>query len=465
MAAKRATRRPPSKDPIRRAMHLPDERHSVAMLKGTGGPARGPELEKPRDLIGVLGPGLITGASDADPGGIGTYSQSGSQTGFGLLWTALFTYPLMTAVQEMCGRIALQTGQGLGRVLARKLPTWVVGLLILSLVVANVFNVGADLGAVGAALALISGNRLSGTVVVAPMGLLILAAVAFFTYERIAALLKWLALVLFAYVITAVLSQPPLLEVVRSTFVPHIEMNATFIGDLVAVFGTTITPYLFFWQASSEVDTRRQEGQRRLEIRRGVSPKRLRLARIDILIGTLSAQVVMYAILLTSGQVLHHSANAGAIQSADQAAQSLSPLGGGAPIIFSLGIIGTGLLAIPVMAGSAVYAVREFFNFGGSMGLKVRYRPTFYILFAVAMLIAIAMNYLGLNPIHALVLSAALNGIVAPPLLAAITAVARDRRIMKNHVSGRWSFGLCVAATVVMGLAVVGLLASILIGG
>ncbi|MFN2582184.1 MAG: NRAMP family divalent metal transporter, partial [Candidatus Dormibacteria bacterium] len=371
------------------------------------------------------------------------------------LWTALFTYPLMSAVQEMCGRIALQTGVGLGSVLTRKAPRWVVGLLIASLVVANVFNVGADLGAISAGIELLSQGHIARIVAVAPVGIGILLAITFLTYERIASTLKWLTLVLFAYVITMVLSHPNPLDVIRATFVPHIELSSDFISNLVAILGTTITPYLFFWQASSEVDAQREQGQTTKHARRGVSTKRLRTARMDIFVGTCFAQIVMFAILLTSGTVLHASGG-GEIQTADQAAKALQPLaGGGAFILFSLGIIGTGLLAVPVMASSAVYAIREFSGFGGTLALKPRYRPTFYVILAIAIGAAILLNYVGLNPIRALILAASINGIVAPGMLVVITAVAADRRIMKERVSGRLSLTLCIAATVIMTVAAI----------
>lgn len=421
------------------------------------------DIRGPRDALHILGPGLVTGASDADPSGIGTYSQAGSQAGYGLLWTALFTYPLMAAVQEMCGRIALQTGVGLGRVLTRKAPRWIVGILIASLVVANVFNVGADLGAVSAGVELLSRGHIARIWAVAPVGVGILLAIMFLTYERIANILKWLTLVLFAYLITAVLSHPQPLDVLTATVVPHLELNASFISNLIAIFGTTITPYLFFWQASAEVEEQREHGGTTKHHRIGVSAKRLRTARLDIFVGTLFAQIVMFAILLTAGTVLH-AHGGGEIQTADQAAKALEPLaGGGAFVLFSLGIIGTGLLAIPVMTASAVYAIREFFGFAGTLAMKPRYRPTFYTLFGVGILAAIALNYVGMNPIRALILAASINGLVAPAILGVITAVAADKKIMKERVSGRLSLGLCIAATLVMAAAAVAFLITLFV--
>ena len=436
------------------------------MLKGnvhaTGVPT---EVRSPRDAVKILGPGLITGASDADPSGIGTYSQAGSQSGFGLLWTAVFTYPLMAAVQEMCGRIALQTGQGLGTVLRRRHPTWLVGILIAALGLANIFNVGADLGAIGAAIQMLTGGHVKELWVVAPVGVAILTAQMLLTYDRIASVLKWLTVVLFAYVITAFLSHPPLVKVLMATVVPHVEWNKDYLTNLVAIFGTTITPYLFFWQASAEVDAQRQEGETSERDRVGISTKRLRVARYDIFVGTFFAQIVMYAILLTSGSVLHGTKNGGSIQSADQAAAALTPFAGHfATVIFAVGIIGTGLLAVPVMSASATYAVREFFGFGGSLGMRPRYRPTFYLVLVGATIVGVLINYLGLNPIRALILAAGVNGVVAPALLVCIVIVAADRKIMRKRVSGKLSLTLTIIATAVMTVGAVALIVTMLTG-
>lgn len=246
-----------------------------------------------RNFLGVLGPGLITGASDDDPSGIGTYSQVGSQFGYGLLWTALFTFPLMSAVQELCARIALQTGQGLGASLRRKFPDWLVGLAILGLLVANTINIGADLGAVAAGGSLLSRGTIQTIWLVVPVAALILGMQVFSTYATIFKIFKWLTIALFAYVISAIYAHPRLRDVLTATFVPHVELSRPFITAVVAVFGTTISPYLFFWQASSEVDELRAAG-RVIEVRRrGVRGSDLRAARADILIGMLFSNVVM----------------------------------------------------------------------------------------------------------------------------------------------------------------------------
>src|SRR5437879_5526439 len=302
----------------------------------------------------ILGPGLITGASDDDPSGIGTYSQVGSQFGFGLLWTALFTFPLMTAVQELCARIALQTGVGLGVSLRRKFPTLLVAIAVLGLLIANTINVGADLGAVAAGGELLSRGAIHAIWLIVPVALLIIGMQLFATYATIFKIFKWLTLALFAYVITAIFAHPPLVEVLRATLIPHLELSKDFIMALVAVLGTTISPYLFFWQASSEVDELRAAGATTpLTGRRGLRLKELQAARLDIFIGMAFSNLVMYFIILTSAAVLHAHGKTN-VETASQAAAALAPLAGPfAFVLFSLGIIGSGLLAVPILAASA----------------------------------------------------------------------------------------------------------------
>src|ERR1700674_1462456 len=241
-------------------------------MKPSAVPEPTPDPRKgPAGFLQVLGPGLITGASDDDPSGIGTYSQVGSQFGYGLLWLALFTFPLMSAVQELCARIALQTGVGLGASLQRKFPRWLVGVAILGLLAANTFNVGADLGAVAAAGSLLSRGALHALWLVVPVALLIIALQVFASYATVFKIFKWLTLALFAYVITAFFAHPPLLEVVKATFIPHVEFSKDFVMSLVAVLGTTISPYLFFWQASSEADELAAAGATTEAGRRGLN--------------------------------------------------------------------------------------------------------------------------------------------------------------------------------------------------
>src|SRR5438094_5230420 len=325
--------------------------------------------EKHKGFVGFvqrLGPGLITGASDDDPSGIGTYSQVGSQFGYGLLWLALFTYPLMSSVQELCARIALQTGVGLGGSLRRKFPRWLVGIAILGLLAANTFNVGADLGAVAAAGSLLSRGAIHALWLVVPVALLIIVLQVFATYATIFKIFKWLTLALFAYVITAFFAHPALLEVLRATVIPHIEFSKDFVMALVAVLGTTISPYLFFWQASSEVDELAAAGATNPQAgRHGLRLSELRAARTDVLVGMAFSNLVMYFIILTSAAVLHAHGKTG-VQTAAEAAAALAPLA--RPVAFDVllvGLIGAGLLAIPILTGSATYAIQEFLGLPG----------------------------------------------------------------------------------------------------
>jgi NRAMP (natural resistance-associated macrophage protein)-like metal ion transporter len=413
----------------------------------------------------LLGPGLITGASDDDPSGIGTYSQVGSQFGYGLLWLALFTFPLMSAVQELCARIALQTGMGLGASLRRKFPRWLVGLAILGLTAANVFNVGADLGAVAAAGSMLSRGTVHALWLVVPVALLIIGLQVFATYATIFKIFKWLTLALFAYVITAFFAHPPLLEVVKATVIPHVELSKDFILALVAVLGTTISPYLFFWQASSEVDELAAAGATDPQRgRRGLRHTELRAARADVVIGMAFSNLVMYFIILTSAAVLHAHGKTN-VQTADQAAAALAPLAGPfAFIVFSVGLIGAGLLAIPILTGSATYAIKEFLGLQGSLASKLRQSPTFYLILTLATVMGVLMNFARLDPIRALFIAAVINGVVAPPLLLLIVLLGRDRKVMKRQASGRLSLALTGIATAFMAIAAITMFATIFTG-
>jgi len=415
-------------------------------------------------ILQLLGPGLITGASDDDPSGIGTYSQVGAQFGYGMLWTALFAFPLMAAIQELCARIALQTGVGLGVALRRKFPVWLVGICVAALLIANTINLGADLGAIAAGGSLLSRGLIPALWLVVPAAALILYLQFFVTYRRIFNTFKWLTLALFAYVFTALLAHPGLLTVIAATFVPHIELSRDFVIALVAVLGTTISPYLFFWQASAEVDEMRAAGLRSEADRRGVKLSELRAARIDVLIGMGFSQVVMYAIILTSAAVLHAHGKAG-VQTADQAAQALHPLlGPFAFVAFALGMVGTGFLAVPILSGSAAYALKEFFGLKGDLGSKPAYRPAFYGVIGAATVAGVVFNFLHIDPIKALFYTAVINGLVAPPLMLQIVILGSDRRFMAGRVSGRLSKVLTWLATIGMSSAAIALIVSLLSG-
>lgn len=429
----------------------------------TGGPPAGRmslEQAKRRGVVGwlqVLGPGLITGASDDDPSGIGTYSQVGSQFGYGMLWTALFTFPLMAAVQELCARIALHTGVGLATSLKRMFPPWLVGLCVAALFVANTINAGADLGAVAAAGSLLTQGAIKEIWLVVPVAGLILGMQLFFTYKAIFKIFKWLTVALFAYVIAGFMVHPDLRQLLVSSVVPHLEASKDYIAALVAIFGTTISPYLFFWQASSEVDEMRAAGKLREAERHGVRSAELRAARADIVIGMFFSQLVMYFIITTTAAVLHAHGKTD-VQTADQAAQALAPLAGQwAFVLFALGMIGTGLLAIPILTGSCAYAVRDFFGLKGTLADRPKYRPTFYAIMALATVAGLGINLVGINPIRALYVTAIINGVVAPPLMVLIVLLGSSREVMGRRVSGPLSKSLTWIATAVMGVAAIAL--------
>lgn len=411
-----------------------------------------------RGFFQLLGPGLITGASDDDPSGIGTYSQVGSQFGFGLLWTALFTFPLMAAVQELCARIALETGQGLGASLRRKFPRWLVGLAVLGLLVANTINVGADLGAVAAGGSLLSSGAIRTIWLVVPVAALILGLQIFASYDTIFKIFKWLTVALFAYVIGAVYAHPRLLDVLSATVVPQVQFSRDFITAMVAVFGTTISPYLFFWQASSEVDELQKAGRVTENRRRGARTSDLRAARTDVVIGMFFSNVVMYFIILTTAAVLHAHGKTD-IQTADQAATALAPLAGPfAFVVFAVGLIGAGLLAIPILSGSATYALKEFLGLRGSLASSPRQGAIFYAILSAATVAGVAINFLHIDPIRALFWTAVINGLVAPPLLVLIVLLGSDRRIMHTRVSGWLSKSLTWLVTAIMVAAAIAML-------
>jgi NRAMP (natural resistance-associated macrophage protein)-like metal ion transporter len=469
-------------DPILRIVHAspdsePDARELRKRERGRGGlPVTGsPPAGKtgvghgrrhgPLGWLQMLGPGLITGASDDDPSGIGTYSQVGSRFGFGLLWTPLFTFPLMAAVQELCARIALHTGVGLGTSLRRKFPSWIVGICILALFVANTINVGADLGAVASGASLLTRGALRELWLVVPVAALIIGLQLFLTYAAIFKVFKWLTIALFAYVATGVIVHPDLRQVVLAGLVPHIELNRDYVAALVAILGTTISPYLFFWQASSEVDEMRAAGKLTEAARRGVKLSELRAARADIMVGMLFSNVVMFSIILTTAAVLHAHGNTN-VQTAQQAAQALEPLAGQwSSALFALGMIGTGLLAIPILTGSAAYAIGDFLGLKGTLGDKPADRPTFYAIMAASTLIGVVINLFGIDPMRALFATAVINGIVAPPILVLIVLLGSSRAVMGPRTSGPLSRVLTWATAAAMTAAAIALLVTSLLPG
>jgi NRAMP (natural resistance-associated macrophage protein)-like metal ion transporter len=449
----------PNREPARRQAVKGDT--EVEAEAPTGGPPAGrTTLDQARrkgvfGYLQLLGPGLVTGASDDDPSGIGTYSQVGAQFGYGMLWMALFTFPLMAAVQELCARIALVTGVGLGTALRRHFPRWLVGTAILLLFVANTINLGADLGAVAAGGRLLSGDRIPVVWLVVPAALLILGLQVWVTYATIFKIFKWLTLALFAYVVTVFFAHPVLGKLVAATFVPHIEWSKDFITAMVAVLGTTISPYLFFWQATSEVEEMKKAGQLTEQQRKGTDHGELQAARFDIMTGMGFSQLIMYCIILTGAAVLNAHGKTG-VATADQAAVALAPFAGPlAFAVFAVGFIGTGLLAIPILSGSAAYAIKEFTGMGGSLAVRAAYRPTFYGILALSTAVGLVMNLVGIDTIAALFWTAVINGVVAVPLLVLIALLGMNRTVMGDRSSGRLSNTLVWVATALMAVAAV----------
>ena len=408
-----------------------------------------------RRFLKVLGPGLITGASDDDPSGIGTYAVAGASFGFATLWTALFSWPLMAVVQLTCARIGMVSGMGLASVLRRHYARNLLYLTVSGLVIANTINAAADIGAIAAAINLLIPVPI--TVLVLPIALIILALQIWGSYRLIARTFKWLTLALFAYIGSAFFAKPDAVQVLKATFIPTVSFDATFFATLVAILGTTISPYLFFWQADQEVEEEISFGRVTRTQRRGATNAELKYAAFDVSIGMLLSNVVMYFIILATAATLF-KAGQHDIQSATDAAEALKPLAGkGASILLALGLIGSGLLAVPVLTGSNAYAVTG--ALGGRYGFnqKPSRAKLFYGVIIVSTLVGVLFNFIGINPIRALFLAAIINGFLAPPLLVVIMLVANNRQIMGDRVNGRWSNLLGWATTVVMFVAAVAL--------
>jgi len=401
----------------------------------------------------ILGPGLVTGAADDDPSGITTYSVAGASLGYGMLWMALVTFPLMTAVQLICARIGLVTGRGLAAAIRAHYPRWYIYVACLLLLVANVFNIAADLSGMADVTHMLIG--VPPLVSVPVIGLLVLLTTIYASYARFAQYLKWLTAVLFAYVVTAFLARPDWRQIALATFVPRLRWDSVYVTTMVAVLGTTISPYLFFWQASHEVEEEKAQGRRSVAQRRGASGHELADARLDVVTGMLFSNIVMFFIILATAATLHASGRT-EIESAREAAEALRPLAGdGAYLLFAVGLIGTGLLAVPILAGSASFAIAEVFDWRAGLDLTPRRGRRFYLVFAGAVVAGMALNLIGTNPIRMLFLSAVLNGLLAPPLLLLIMLVGNNRAIMGEHANGPWLNLLGWLATAVMFLAAV----------
>jgi NRAMP (natural resistance-associated macrophage protein)-like metal ion transporter len=404
----------------------------------------------------VLGPGLITGASDDDPSGIATYTAAGASLGFATLWTAIFTLPMMAAVQFICAKIGMVSGMGLSGVLRKFYPGWLVYSAISLLVIANTINAGTDIGAIAAAINLVV--PIPALALVLPIAVAILVLQIWGTYRLMVKIFKWLTLTLFAYMIAAFLARPHWSEVLKATFIPTLRFDNEYLMALVAILGTTISPYLFFWQASQEVEEELQMGRATLKEREGATDRELRIAEIDVDVGMVFASLVFYFVILASAATLH-AAGKTKIETAVQAAQALGPLSSGvATYLFAIGLIGCGFLAVPVLTTSSAYAVCEAFGWRFGLDEKLRTARSFYVIIAASTLIGMLINFLKIPPVTALFGTAVINGVLAPPLLAIIMVVSNNRKVMGKRVNGRLTNFIGWATTVVMAAAALGTL-------
>jgi NRAMP (natural resistance-associated macrophage protein)-like metal ion transporter len=398
---------------------------------------------------------LITGAADDDPSGIATYSITGAAFGYTPLWTALFSFPLMSAVQMMCARLGMVTGLGLAGVIRVRYPRWILWSACALLLIANIFNIAADLGGMADVTGLLTGVK---ALYWTPLYALLLVSLLFWTsYRLIARIFKWLTLALFAYVAAAFLAHPDWPAVLRATLIPHVEWSGAYWAMLVAILGTTISPYLFFWQAAEEVEEDIALGKKTVKQREGSTPRELRRSRNDVLTGMFFSNLVMYFIILTAAATLHAHGKT-TISTAREAAEALRPLAGnGAYWLFSLGLLGAGMLAVPVLAGSCAYAIAEAADWVGSLEVHPPLAHGFYSVIGIAMALGLGLNYAGLNAVKMLFWAAVLNGALAPPLLILVVLLTSRADVMGEHRNGtllRWlgwtCAGVMLIATVVM---------------
>jgi len=408
-----------------------------------------------RRFFSNLGPGLITGAADDDPSGIATYSIAGAAFGYTPLWTAVLSFPLMAAVQIMCARLGMVTGLGLAGVIRVRYPRWILWSACALLVIASVFNIAADLGGMADVTGLLTGVK---SLYWTPVYALLLVGLLFWTsYRLIARIFKWLTLALFAYIAAAFLAHANWAAILRATLIPGVQWSGAYWATLVAILGTTISPYLFFWQAAQEVEEEIASGKSTVEQRQGASQRELRRSRNDVLTGMFFSNLVMYFIILTSAATLHAHGKT-TISTARDAAEALRPLAGdGAYWLFSLGLIGAGMLGVPVLVGSCAYAIAEAADWVGSLDVHPPLAHGFYAVIAVAMALGLGLDYAGLNAVRMLFWSAVLNGALAPPLLILVVLLTSRADVMGEHRNGavlRWLGWICagvmLVATVIM---------------
>lgn len=411
-------------------------------------------MNKLARFLKKLGPGLITGASDDDPSGIVIYAQTGAASGTNLLWTAPFTFPFMAAIQEMCARIGLVTGRGLIGAMRHSYPPVFLILIALLIVVANTVNIGADIAGMASVINLFI--PLSPTIVALLISLLLIGFMIYFPYRVLATIFKWLTLSLFAYIVTSFMVASDWKIILRDTFLPHLNLDKEHLLLILAIFGTTISPYLFFWQASQEAEEKKDNPQSYKS--KIVTKNELKTMRNDVAIGMLLSNLVMYFIIIASAQTLP-KLGIYTIEMPDQAAQALVPfVGDFAKIVFSLGIIGTGMLAIPVLAGSAAYAVSEAFGWRKGLSLAWSKAKSFYSIIILATFVGFLLTELGLKigltPFRALFITGAIYGVLSPIMILIILSIANNKKILGDKVNGFFSNVMGVATFVMMSIAV-----------
>jgi NRAMP (natural resistance-associated macrophage protein)-like metal ion transporter len=412
------------------------------------------QQHRPGSFFRNLGPGLITGAADDDPSGVSTYSVAGASFGYLPLWTAILSFPLMTAVQLMCARLGMVTGLGLAGVIRRRYSPVVLWAACALLVVANIINIAADLGGMAAATRLVTGAPTALTV--PAYGIAIVVLLMWWSYRAIARVFKWLTLVLLAYVVTAFVARVDWRLALYATLVPRVEWSRAFFSVLVAILGTTISPYLFFWQAAQEVEEERAMG-RDFAHRQGATPEELTSARTDVLTGMFASNAIMYFIILTTAATLHATGRT-SIATAQQAAEALRPVAGAAAYwLFTLGLIGTGMLAVPVLAGSCAYAIAEAAAWRGSLDRRPWQAGRFYLVLTTSVVLGIAITYVGLDAIKLLFTTAVINGVLAPPLILVVLLLTSDRTVMGDATNSRTLSVMGWIALVVMVAAALGL--------
>ena len=413
-------------------------------------------------VLDKLGPGVITGASDEDPSGIATYAQAGAQFGFGLLWLVLILYPMKTIIQEMCARIGLVTGSGLSAVIKQKYSRKIVFPITILLLIANTINIGADIGAMAASIRLVV-PQLPVIVATICFSAFIILSEVFVPYKKYVKILKYLILSLFAYLATAIIVGGNWNQIFSATIIPNIEFTPAFAMMFVAIFGTTISPYLFFWQASEEAEEDVAKHKIK-DIGKGkpkISKKEIKLMRQDTAIGMAFSQLIMWSIMITTAGSIHaHGVTD--IQTADQAAKSLEPLvktfpqaGEISKTIFALGIIGTGLLAVPVLAGSSGYALSDAFGWSEGLSRKFKQAKGFYLVIAASTLIGLWINFINIDPIKALVYTAVINGVIAVPILFAVMKIANDKEMLRGNTNSYVSNVIGWLVFAIMGASVI----------